>query len=196
MTNLNTTGKKTARLFLVLALALILLSLASCATIDHGSHYDETVNFSNYKSFKWVSDDPYVTADSSIRISPLTQDKIRSAIRGELSRAGFQFVESNDDADMLIAFTVGTRDEIRVESYPIEYPGNWGWHVSGSYYTVREVHQHTYTKGALGIDIFDGTTNKPVWHGWAEKTITESDRKNPGLAISEGVARIFADFPQ
>jgi hypothetical protein len=91
---------------------------------------------------------------------------------------------------------VGTRDKIRVSSYPVNYPGTWGWHVYGSHYYIREVSAHSYTEGTLGVDIFDGKTNKPVWHGWAEKTISSSDRQNPDPLIKTGVAKLFESFPR
>jgi hypothetical protein len=45
------------------------------------------------------------------------------------------------------------------------------------------------------VDIFDNKSGKPVWHGWAEKTVTDSDRSNPGPAIKTGVGGIFESFP-
>ena len=57
------------------------------------------------------------------------------------------------------------------------------------------VSEDTYTRGTLGIDIFDLESARPVWHGWAEETVTESDRRDPDRVIREGVAGIFADFP-
>lgn len=171
-------------------------ALAGCVAINTGSHYDETANFSAYKTFSWVSDQPYVYDETSIRISPLTQNKIRVAIRNRLEKSGYAFTDTPGSADLLVAYTVGTRDKIRVESYPVEYSGSWGWHVHGSHYYVREVSEHSYTEGTLGVDIFDGHSNKPIWHGWAEKTISDSDRKDPGPIIEEGVTRLFDSFPR
>ncbi len=46
------------------------------------------------------------------------------------------------------------------------------------------------------MDIFDNESGKPVWHGWAEKTVTESDRDDPGPAIEEGIGKLFEAFPR
>ncbi len=177
----------------LLALAVV---LAGCVSIKTGSHYDETADFSAYRTFSWVSKTPYISADNAVRISPLAQNKIQDAIRERLVQAGYTFTENPANGDFLLAYTVGTREEIRVDSYPVAYPGTWGWHIHGSHYVIREVSEHHYTKGTLGVDIFDGRTNKPIWHGWAEKTITDSDRRDPGPAIDEGVNRLFEDFPR
>jgi hypothetical protein len=175
--------------------AMLATQLSGCAAIKAGSHYDETADFSALHTFTWAANDPYVAADSTIRISPLTEEKIQLAIRNQLDRAGFEYSDTPGSADMLIAFTVGTREKISVESYPINYPGTWGWHVRGSHYVVREVYEHRYTEGTLGVDIFDGKTNKPIWHGWAETVITEKDRQNPSQVVDDGVAKLFSSFP-
>ncbi len=186
----------TPRFSSTLALLCCVTLLSACASISTGSHYDETTNFGAYQTFSWLADPPYIRDDSDTRISPLTQSKIQQAIRNELMRKGYTYVENDDAADFVAAYTVGTRDKIRVNSYPVEYRGAWGWHVYGSHYYVREYSQHSYTKGTLGIDIFDGKSKKPVWHGWAEKTITDTDREDPTSAIEAGVAKLFQSFPR
>jgi hypothetical protein len=191
------TIRRTIRVFrATVCVALFAALVSGCAGIKTGSHYDETANFSANRTFAWVADDPYVTADSSIRISPLTQEKIQVAIRDQLIRAGYKLTESSQSADMLIAFTVGTREKISVDSYPVDYPGAWGWHLHGSTYVVREYSEHRYTEGALGVDIFDGGTFKPIWHGWAETVINDKDRENPNQLIEDSVSKLFATFPK
>ena len=177
----------------LLALAAL---VTACASIKTGSHYDETANFAAYRTFSWVGETPYVSADDAVRISPLTQSKIQDAIRDRLVQAGYTFSAAPASGDFLVAYTVGTREKIRVDSYPITYPGAWAWHIHGSPYVVREIREHHYTRGTLGVDIFDGRTNKPIWHGWAEKTITDSDRRDPDATIDEGVSRLFEAFPR
>jgi hypothetical protein len=169
--------------------------VAACASIRTGSHFNETINFGAYKTFSWIDDVPYVVDDSGIRISPLTQDKIQRAIKSQLTLQGFSFIEEFGAGDFIVAFTVGTREKMRVTSYPSDYRGNWGWHVYGSHYYIREYTEHSYTEGTLGVDIFDGESKQPVWHGWAEKSITESDRKDPSAVILKGVAQLFESFP-
>lgn len=182
--------------FFKTVILLAAVSLSACATIRTGSHYDETTDFAAYRTFAWIDDIPYITEESSVRVSPLTLQKIQAAIQSELERMGYTYVPNRDEADFIIAYTIGTRDKIRVSSYPIDYPGNWGWHVRGSYFHIREISAHTYSEGTLGVDIFDGASNKPVWHGWAEKTISRADREDPEPVIREGVARLFENFPQ
>lgn len=170
--------------------------LTACETISTGSHYDETTNFAAYRTFAWIDEPPYIADASSVRVSPLTQSKIQNAIQAQLEQKGYSFIEDRDKADFVVAYTVGTREKIRTTTYPVGFHGSWGWHVHGSYYYVRETSEHRYTEGTLGVDIFDASSRKPVWHGWAEKTITESDREDPSSVIREGIARLFESFPR
>jgi hypothetical protein len=177
---------------------LSIIALQGCETIDSGSHYDETNNFGEYETFSWIDDKPFIQGEgrTAVPVSPLTQTKIERAIQAELEQKGYSFAEDRDDADFVIAYTVGTRDEITVDSYPYPYRGAWGWHVYGSRYHVREYREHAYTRGTLSVDIFDGESSRPVWHGWAEKTITESDREDPSDSIVKAVAQLFQEFPR
>lgn len=183
---------------LALAGCMIVLACitAGCATIRTGSHYDETTNFGAWQTFGWISEDPYISAEASLPVSPLAREQIKDAIRRELEGKGYAFSADRGNADFVVSYTVGTRDEIRIDSYPTAYQGAWGWHVPYSYYYYRDVSVHTYTRGTLGVDIFDNATGKPVWHGWAEKTVTESDRRDPQESIDEGVRQLFAEFPR
>lgn len=177
------------------ALVLIAVLISACATIQTGSHFDETTNFAQYQSFSWIDEDPYIAGDAAVLVSPLAQQQIKDAIQIQLEQKGYSFTQDRGNADFVVSFTVGTREKIRVDSYPVEYRGRWGWHVPYSYYSYRDVSAHTYTKGTLGVDIFDTESSKPVWHGWAEKTVTESDRQDPTESIEAGVRLLFADFP-
>jgi len=171
------------------------IAISGCSTISVGSHHDDTINFGAYKSFSWVADDPYISGDRSTMVSPLAREYIRNAIQRELQAKGYSFSADRQSADFAVAYTVGTREMIRVDSYPADYRGPWGWHVPYSYYYYHDVSAHSYTQGTLGVDVFDNASRKPVWHGWAEKAISRSDREDPKPAIDEAVARLFEHFP-
>lgn len=179
-----------------LAIGLSLIAVAAgCVTIRTGSHFDETTDFTAYRSFSWIAEDPYIAGDTSFLVSPLAQQEIRTAIQRELTAKGYSFMPDRGNADFVVSFTVGTREKIRVESYPVEYRGAWGWHLPYSVYHHREFSAHSYTEGTLGVDIFDNESGKPVWHGWAEKTVTQKDRQDPSESILLSVGKLFAEFP-
>ncbi len=170
--------------------------LSSCVTIKTGSHHDESATFADYSTFAWIADNPLIlgTGDRST-ISPLSQKKIVQAIEDELSLKGFTYIADPDEADFVVSYTVGTREKIDETSYPVAYRGIWGWHMYGHYYYQTEVVHRKYTEGTLGIDVFDGNTKQPVWHGWASKSVTSADREDPSPVIQKAVAAIIKRFP-
>ncbi|MCB1662681.1 MAG: DUF4136 domain-containing protein [Pseudomonadales bacterium] len=171
---------------------LIGLFLSGCATIKSGSHQDESVSFTDYRTFSWIADNPLILGvGESSSVSPLTLRKISEAIKNELIVKGFVFTENQHAADFVLSFTVGTREKINASSYPSPYSGAWGWH----YYETDVVHR-TYTEGTLSVDIFDGKTKQPVWHGWATKIILTPDREDPSALIKEAVTAIFNKFDE
>jgi len=163
---------------------LLGLLLSGCATIKTGSHRDETASFDDYRTFSWIADNPMILGrGDSPSVSPLTQKKIVDAIAGELTRKGFVYAADRSAADFVLSYTIGTRERIEATSYPSAYQGAWGWHLYGRYYYDIEVEHRMYTEGTLGVDVFDGKSKQPVWHGWASKTISTSDREDPSSSI-------------
>jgi hypothetical protein len=123
-------------------------------------------------------------------VSALTARRIREAIEAELAAKGYKAVAAPENANFVVAFTVGTRDRIDATSYPAPYRGPWLWGWYGSQTDLR-----VYQEGTLSIDIFDGATKQPVWHGRARKEVTSSDVSDPGPVIRKGVKAILAQFP-
>ncbi|MEZ5549993.1 MAG: DUF4136 domain-containing protein [Pseudomonadales bacterium] len=193
MKSINAIERDRLRVAYFLFLGLL---LSGCATIKSGSHHDESVSFEGYRSFSWIADEPLIVGTGlDPFVSPLTRKKIVDAIAGELVRKGFVYTSDRGAADFVVAYTVGTRDRIEVTSYPTDYRGAWGWHLYGRYYDDTEVVHRMYSEGTLGVDIFDGRTKQPVWHGWATKTISGTDRQDPSISIDKAVTRLFAAFP-
>lgn len=187
------TSRKTCRRIAVLAALAVLQS--GCAAIKTGSYVDESADFQTYQSFSWIGTQPYVPAEGSSAINPLARTMIDNAIRDELQQQGFAFTTDREAADFLVAYTVGSRDKVRIESYPVSYRGHWGWHTPHSHYYFRKIEARNYTEGTLGVDLFDNETGRPVWHGWAQKTVTEQDRADPAPTIKAGIAKLFVAFP-
>jgi hypothetical protein len=171
-----------------------LTALAACATAPVARHdFDPAANFSGYRTFAWVSDNPLILPDGrSPEISALNLQRIVTAIENELAGKGYRKTADGESADFAVAFTVGTREKVNFESYPLAWRGRWYWQSGYWDYAVRA---RTYTEGVLAIDIFDGRSRAPAWHGWTSRRITERERSDPATAIREAVAAILAPFP-
>jgi hypothetical protein len=188
--------KQTARAWpFVTTILFIAGMLHGCASIQTGSYADEGANFADYRTFSWLKSAPYIGAEGAAPINPLAHSMIVAAIRAQLVARGFAFTDDREGADFLVSYTIGERDKIRMDSYPVGYRGHWGWHIPYDHYFFRKIEIEQYTQGTLGVDIFDNETGRPVWHGWASKTVTERDRRDPGPTIERGISKLFKSFP-
>ena len=184
----------THRLQGIRALPLVAAFTASgCVTMEAGSDFYQEADFSDYRTFAWVSDSPLIQSESQrVAVSPLDIRRIREAVERELGGKGFALVEGPEAADFALSFTVGARDMISMNDYPEAYRGSWRW---GAPYYWPNVDIYMYTEGMLAIDVFDRTTGQPVWHGWARKQIVSADIEDPQTAIDNAVREILSDFP-
>lgn len=196
-------SRQTSNLIAVLSALATLLFTAGCASGLTAYHdHDPSARFEGYRTFAWISEHPMKVGPSSTIANPMVEPRIMSAIEAELQRKGYTRVDDPEMADFVLAFTVGSREQIEVDSYPTmaggvgyAYPRHWrSW--GGAYYghgTETRVRQ--YTEGMLAIDIFDGKERRPVWHGVASKSINASDRENASASIQGAVDAILAGFP-
>ena len=195
---INSMRKRSNALWAIV-LTLLLSGCASTfkATYDH----DPSQNFGEYQSFAWISKNPMKVGAGVSAPNPLLEPRISSALENALVAKGYQYEIEPKNADFVVSFTIGSREEIKVDSYPSmsagygrAYPGHWGW--GGAYYGVStETQVRQYTKGMLAVDIFDVAERRPVWHGVATKTISQSDRDELEATVKAAVDAILAGFP-
>lgn len=181
-------------------LAFAAVVLGACATGFRANHdFDEQNDFTDYRSWAWMSEHPMTVGGLESMPNPLLEPRIMAAIEDNLTVKGFTRVTDPAAADFVVAFTVGSRDKIRVDSYPTfyggyGYPRRWGGIYYGAGY-ASETRVRQYTDGRIAVDIFDVSDRVPVWHGVAEKSITSSDRKNIEATIDAAVTAVLERFP-
>jgi len=171
--------------------ALAALALIGCATLQVGSDYDKSVSFANYHAFALMQREHKDTDN------PLVPVRAEDAIRDELTRRGYQLVSDPASADFVVDFTIGSQERTQVTSYPYPYAGPWwgGGYWWGGPYWGGGIDTYTYQEGTLSIDVFDGHTHRPVWHGWAKKTLSRSDIEHSEGPIKQAVAQVLGKFP-
>lgn len=176
-----------SRLALVSSLALV-----ACAPLRVASDFDHTASFAAYHSFAWMPREHHGLGN------PLVAQRAHDAIAAELKAKGFSEAADPAAADFVVDFTIGSRERTEVNSYPAAYtsPGSWGARGWWGYpYWGGEVDVRQYREGTLSIDVFDGHSHRPVWHGWARKELTRSDIEQSEAPIRAAVAAVLAQFP-
>ena len=188
---------------MALLTAIASIGLGACATGFKATYdSDPGHDFSGYKTFAWISANPMIVGSTDKMPNPLLEPRIMEAIEDGMLVRGYTKVSDPEAADFTLSFTVGSREEISVRSYPSSYAGYYGYprgrYWGGAYYgygmpTETQVRQ--YQKGMLALDVFDVKEHRPVFHAVAEKSITDSDREKIGETIDAAVSAVLQAFP-
>ena len=180
--------------------AFLSLGLAGCASGFKATYdADPSHDFGGYQTFAWISANPMIVGQTNRMPNPLLEPRIMAAFESGLAAKGFRKLDDPEAADFVLSFTVGSREEIKVNSYPATYAGYgyrgaWGW--GGPYYGMAtETQVRQYQKGMLALDVFDVKEHRPVFHAVAEKSITDSDRKKMDETIQAAVDAVLQAFP-
>lgn len=168
--------------------------LGACATLRVGSDYDSSANFTGYHTFAWMP--PHTKPHESP--NPLVVQRAHDAIEGALTGKGYRLADDSAAADFIVDFTIGSRERTDISSYPAPYGGPWLRGYSpwwGTSYWGSEVDVRQYRERTLSIDVFDGHTHRPVWHGWAQKELGRADIEHSNGSIHAAVDSVLAKFP-
>ena len=169
------------------------LGLAACETPITAHHeYDKRARFNEFTEFAWVTNEPLIHPSPGLdpRLSPVIEKTIRAAIERNLIEKGYTRIAEARSADVVLSFSVGTREKIEVDSYPVL--GGYRYGARGAW--VSDV--HSYTEGILAIDVFEVHSKQVVWHGWAAETLSPSaDQEKREENINRVVDAILAEFP-
>ena len=189
----------TARLFIISSFMALLAGCASnVATVDFDKN--EGVNTTHYKTFAWLGKAKIMEA--SLDTNPVLQQKVSESIEQAFIAKGYQLIDDAEAADFTISYTIGSREKIKVNSYPTTYNTGFGWgrgyYGHRGYYgnvaTGTETSVNQYTEGKLAIDAYDVKTHQPIFHGWATKRVTSDDAEAPMTVINDVVNRVVSNF--
>lgn len=188
------------RVSFALALAVTLM-LSGCASLHIDHEWDRSIDFSQYSSFTWISQNEGPSGEQQlpqhldIRLRRVVDDIM-------LDQKGFQKAIALPQADLLFAYYIDSKKALRVDytvygGYYGGYGyGGWsgygygvpGYGGGGSVSKVRE-----YSTGSLVLDIIDRRTKTLVWTG-----VIEGDAKyeNPsGERVEKIMAKMLKGFP-
>jgi len=152
--------------------------------------YDRHVDFSKFRTYKWVQ------MDSNTHPNQLTQEHIMNAIDAELAAKGLT-KSSGDDADMYVAYQVSIDQEKQMNvwntgGYGWGYGAGWGGGMGG----MSQATTSTINIGTLVIDMYDPSQKQLIWRGTGTKTLNPSKNPDKNLKnLQKGIAKIMKNFP-
>lgn len=181
------------------ALGLSAALVSACAvpiksTVDQADNTD----FSAFGTYAWVSEQPLISTEVDARLAnPLNYQRVRTGIESELERKGYRKVDRTE-ADIVLGFSLGTRDRVRVSNYYDSFgyyygfPGRFGRFGFDRGFGVTQ-NVRTITEGTLAVDVFDNHRREAIWHGVASKSLT-GDPSGQQL-IAEAVSALIGPLP-
>ena len=178
----------------ILFLSKLILFLAiSCAFgQDVRYNFDKDINFSKFKTYKWVILKDAPTAND------LVTKQLKDAVDAELATKGLTKID-DDTANLFIGYQAGVGQEKQFTSFSSDwgYGGGWyrgGWYGPGGGTTTGST--STIYVGQLVLDMYDSANRDLVWRGVASKTLdskAKPDKQQKNLA--KAVKKLLKNYP-
>lgn len=189
----NSISRNFARLVLLTGTAMLLAACASKPTIE--SDYDQTIDFSKYKTYGFYNP----MGIENPNYSSIYGSIFRDAIGKEMSKRGYT---QSDNPDLLINVSGNMKDKTKVTTTSSPYGGGYYGYRGGRYGAWggygygNSTHVSNYTEGTINVDMVDRELKRMVWEGVAvgrvnEKNTSEETRAN----IYAGLQEMFSGYP-
>jgi len=174
---------------LTLVSVVLLLSMSIVVQAQKTSAaFDESVNFSNYKTFAF---------DKPGARNPFVNNLIVQAVEKELTSRGLTKVTT--DPDLRVVYLAATGPNLQVADVPFYHVVNPVY--SGMVFSATST-MWDVTTGTLVIDLFDPKTERTVFRGSASDVLQRApsadlaaDAKLVTKPINKGIAKIFKKYP-
>jgi hypothetical protein len=166
----------------LVSIGAVALFTAACGySIKTATDYNRNVRFSNYHSF-------YIMKGNSSG-NPLMDQRATADVESALMAKGWmELPEGEGQAAVVIHAATKTK-----HTYDTFYDGwgrGWRWGGFGDTTTFVE----NYKVGTLVVDIFDASSKRAIWHGFASDALSDSAKSN-AQATEEAVDKLFRNFP-
>jgi len=177
--------------------AVAVAVLAGCASnksADIHVHAAPDTNWSKYATFGF----PDQTGTDRGGYSTLITSYFKTAVRDQMERRGYHYVDENPDLLVNFYAKVHERTEVRSEpTYSAAY-GYYGYRYGlyGAWPLYdSDVRTVTYPIGTANIDVVDAHKKEMIWEGVAQGRLTDEDMNNPRDSIARVVTQVFTHFP-
>ena len=144
--------------------------------------YDRDLDFGHYSTYSW---EKVQTPD------PLWVDRIKEAVTSALAAKGWKQVDSGGDVAVVAIET--TQNQQTLNTFYDGFGGGWRWRGFGGFGDSTTT-VDSYRVGTLVVDLFDSSTKKLIWRGFASETLSDKSDKNI-KTLDKGVQKMFDRFP-
>ena len=148
--------------------------------------YSPLAEFGTYKSFAWGPTPQASIYDNN----PLNHSRIKNAVEHYLVQGGM--IEDTEDPDLFVTYYGETDSEFKLNTMAVGYgfASDWTWDPYWGNAAGTMTSTPVEVKaGTLVIDIWDAKTQKLVWRGSMEGTLTDNLQKSAKM-INKGIEKI------
>jgi hypothetical protein len=172
------------RVTILLAICLMFV-ITSCSPVSVKHDYDRQANFSTLQTFDWIPKPAKVRAMTR----PFMDKRIRNAVNGQLVLKG---LKQSSNPDFLIAYHIGVKDKIDVQTWGYTYAGRGRyWGRGGTYVDVQQ-----YKQGTLVLDFINAKSKELIWRGIATGALPDNPNpENIENKINDVAEKVLEKFP-
>jgi hypothetical protein len=160
---------------------MALFTVACGYSIKTATDYDRTVQFSNYHSFFILK--------GNTSGNPLMDQRATADVESALMAKGWMELPEGE-GQAAVVIHAATRNKHTYDMFYDGWGAGWRWGGFGDTTTFVE----TYKVGTLVVDIFDASSKRAIWHGFASDALSDSAKSN-AQATEEAVDKLFGNFP-
>ena len=174
------------------ALVWLLAGVSAALAQDVRYNFAQDVDFSKFKTYKWVS------IKNAEQVDSITAKQITDAIDAELVKKGLAKTDA-DSADLYLGYqtAIGTEKELNAMGSGWGYGPGWGggWY-GGMRMGTATVSTSTIYTGQLDLDMYNSAKKELVWRGVVAKTIdTKAKPDKRQKNIEKSIAKLLKDYP-
>jgi hypothetical protein len=179
---------------LLLAALLLAAGLGACASIDTSYDYDQSADFSGYRSWDFFPGGRELSGHPRLD-TPFVDARIRDSLLRHMAARGFQKVEDRTP-DFYVNYQLSVQQKISSSSANVHYGmgtyGSWGGvGIGTSSPMIRQ-----YEEGTLVIDFVDAASRKLVWRGTGSGALaSEPTPEETTRGIDRAVSKVLEQFP-
>ncbi len=190
-------------------LYVLMLATGCAARPDIAVDYDADHDFSGYKTFVWMGEEP-LKVEGDLRLADTARFAAERAIREEMVEKGYVEVQNPDEADFGVSAVVRFSQTVVIDSMDrtvyaasdrsarrVNGPGPLpdAVVVERSQYERVDLGPlaHMMDEGQLVIRVYDLGSGNPVWSVSATKDFTNDSPD--GSNADSALRRLLRDFP-
>lgn len=169
-------------LLLLFVVGTILLGYGFATAQDVNYNYDQTTDFSKFKTYKWAP------VKGAKELDSLTDKNIIAAVDATLATKGLTKTDA-EQADLLVGYEVALDQEKQIDAWG----GGVGWRFGGG---MASATTSTINVGTLVLDMYDPATKQIVWRGTATKTLDpKKDPEKRQEALQKAMTKLLKNYP-